>query len=73
MIMYYPESRSGGSVWVFLDGDGFLTKPIDFAYWILLDFLGFSRPNRDFSMGYGGFSREEISQLFPRRSQRPDR
>jgi hypothetical protein len=22
-----------------------------FRYWISLDFLGFSRPNRDFSMG----------------------
>jgi prepilin-type N-terminal cleavage/methylation domain-containing protein len=26
-----------------------------------LDFLGFSRPNRDFSMGYAGFSLTEIS------------
>jgi hypothetical protein len=24
----------------------------DFEAWISLDFLGFSRPNRDFSMGY---------------------
>ena len=28
--------------------------------WISLDFLGFSRPNRDFSMGYAGFSWEEF-------------
>jgi hypothetical protein len=27
--------------------------------WISLDFLGFSRPNRDFSMGYAGFLAEE--------------
>jgi hypothetical protein len=27
--------------------------------WISLDFLGFSRPKRDFSMGYAGFSAEE--------------
>jgi hypothetical protein len=35
-----------------------------FERWTSLDFLGFSRPNRDFSMGYGGFSREEISRAF---------
>jgi hypothetical protein len=29
--------------------------------WISLDFLGFSRPNRYFSMGYAGFSLKEIS------------
>jgi hypothetical protein len=27
--------------------------------WISLDFLGFSRPNLDFSMGYVGFLAEE--------------
>ena len=32
--------------------------------WISLDFLGFSRPNRDFSMGYTGFSRKNISRPF---------
>jgi hypothetical protein len=26
-----------------------------FEGWISLDFLGFSRPNRDFSMGYAAF------------------
>ena len=29
---------------------------------ISLDFLGFSRPNRDFSMGYAGFSAKKISR-----------
>ena len=34
--------------------------------WISLDFLGFSRPNRDFSMGYGALSEETFfSALFP--------
>jgi hypothetical protein len=28
--------------------------------WIVLDFLGFSRPNPAFSMGYAGFSRAEF-------------
>jgi hypothetical protein len=32
-----------------------------FECWKSLDFLGFSRPNRAFSMSYGGFSLEEIS------------
>jgi hypothetical protein len=36
----------------FLGGWLFAAKAPDYAYWILLDFLGFSRPNRDFSMGY---------------------
>jgi hypothetical protein len=30
--------------------------------WEGLDFLGFSRPNRAFSMGYAGFSLNEISR-----------
>jgi hypothetical protein len=30
--------------------------------WIFLDFLGFSRSNLDLSMGYAGFSSEEISR-----------
>ena len=30
--------------------------PFHWPYWISLDFLGFSRPNRDFSMGCAGFS-----------------
>jgi hypothetical protein len=30
--------------------------------WKGLDFLGFSRPNRAFSMGYAGFSLKEISR-----------
>jgi hypothetical protein len=33
-------------------------------YWILLDFLGFSRQNRDLSMGYTGFSLEIFSSRF---------
>jgi hypothetical protein len=30
--------------------------------WISLDFLGFSRQNLDFSMGYAGFSAKKISR-----------
>jgi hypothetical protein len=42
--------------------------------WISLDFLGFSRQNRDFSMGYAGFSAKKISRaLLPLGRQRRDR
>jgi hypothetical protein len=30
----------------------FVAKTPDYAAWICLDFLGFSRPNRDLSIGY---------------------
>jgi hypothetical protein len=33
-----------------------------FGGWKSLDFLGFSRQNRAFSMGYAGFSLKEISR-----------
>jgi len=52
-------------IWVFLDGRRFTTKStlgaIGFS-WIFLDFLGFSRPNLDFSIGYTGFSAKKISR-----------
>src|ERR1700722_2394672 len=49
-------------VWVFL-GAGLLTaKTLVYEGWKSLDFLGFSRPNRAFSMGYAGFSLKEISR-----------
>jgi hypothetical protein len=34
-------------------------------YWISLDFLGFSRPNRDLSMGYTDFSATNFRNAFP--------
>jgi hypothetical protein len=39
--------------------------------WKGLDFLGFSRTNRAFSMGYDGFSLKEISRalLSPRKNR----
>jgi hypothetical protein len=33
----------------------FAAKTPVYDYWISLDFLGFSRANRDFSMGYADF------------------
>jgi hypothetical protein len=54
----------------FLGPSYFAAKPPDYAYWILLDFLGFSRPNRDFSMGYAGFSTDVFSQALSSRRKR---
>jgi hypothetical protein len=42
---------SGRSVWVFLARGHFAAKTPVYEGWISLDFLGFSRPNRDLSMG----------------------
>ena len=39
-------------IWVFLARRRFAAKTPDYKGWISLDFLGFSRPNLDFSMGY---------------------
>src|SRR5579872_1991562 len=53
-------------IWVFLGGGGFAAKTRLTGYWISLDFLGFSRPNRVFSMGYARFSPTKVSRgLFP--------
>jgi hypothetical protein len=40
----------------------FTAKTRVFSYWKSLDFLGFSRAKRAFSMGYTGFSPEGISR-----------
>jgi hypothetical protein len=54
------EVGQAAHVWVFLAPRRFGLKTPVFEGWIHLDFLGFSRPNRDFSMGYAGFSRAEF-------------
>ena len=56
--------RRERSIWVFLARGRFVTKDPDYAGWILLDFLGFSRPNRDLSIGYKGFSVKNFSSRF---------
>jgi hypothetical protein len=43
----------------------FAAKTPDYGYWILLDFLGFSRLNLDLSMGYGTLSENNFSLPFP--------
>jgi hypothetical protein len=57
----------------FLGVGRFAAKAPDSERWISLDFLGFSRANRDFSMGYAGFSREEFFARLFRRLGRPPR
>jgi hypothetical protein len=67
------------SVWLLLDGGRdavrrpgldflgshrFAAKTPDYEGWISLDFLGFPRPNRDFSMGYTRFSAKIFSRAF---------
>jgi hypothetical protein len=46
----------------FLETGQLSAKTKDFRYWIFLDFLGFSRPKRDFSMGCAGFCGEDFSK-----------
>jgi hypothetical protein len=43
-----------------LGGSRFAAKTPSDGGWISLDFLGFSRQNRAFSMGYAGFSAEKF-------------
>jgi hypothetical protein len=48
----------------FLETSRFAVKTPEFARWKSLDFLGFSRQNRDLSMGYAGFSLKNFSWPF---------
>jgi hypothetical protein len=50
----------------FLGSSRFRGENNGLQVWILLDFLGFSRPNRDISKGYKRFSFEVFSlSVFP--------
>jgi hypothetical protein len=48
----------------FLGTFRFAAKPLGFGGWKSLDFLGFSRPKRDLSMGYAGKTEEEFFAAF---------
>jgi hypothetical protein len=62
-LPYWPRGPPlARSIWIFLDRRGFAPGRPENKAWISLDFLGFSRPNRDFSMGYAGFSAKKISR-----------
>jgi hypothetical protein len=68
--MFYRTRQQGqdaGPVepfWFFLASRHFAAKTPPFDRWFSLDFLGFSRPNRDLSMGYARFSLKNFSRLF---------
>jgi hypothetical protein len=62
MCFIASESKLARSIWVFLALGWFAAEAAFDSYWILLDFLGFSRPNLDLSMGYTGFSLDEFSR-----------
>jgi hypothetical protein len=48
-----PDFRSEPApVWVFLFPAELPPKNLIYRYWVRLDFLGFSRANREISMGY---------------------
>jgi hypothetical protein len=54
-----------------LAGDKFRRETPDYERWIILDFLGFSRPNPAFSMGYAAFSSEKNSRRLFRPAEAP--
>src|ERR1700722_4459550 len=55
------DAGPGRAIWFFLARRHFAAKTPPYDRWICLDFLGFSRPNRDLSMGCAGFSAEVFS------------
>jgi hypothetical protein len=57
-------ARRSTPVWFFLAGRHFAAKTPPLDRWICLDFLGFSRPKRDLSMRYAGFSLKNFSSRF---------
>jgi hypothetical protein len=68
------DTSARSIVWDFLARGCFAAKTPDHKGFISLDFLGFSRPNRDFSMGYAAFRRKKISRaLLPLGRRRRDR
>src|ERR1700722_1627061 len=59
--------------WVFLAPGHFAAKTPADECWIVLDFLGFSRPNPDFSMGYEAFSGKNFSLSLSAGAETPER
>ncbi len=68
-----PRRWSGRSVLGFLGPGHFAAKtPVD-ECWIVLDFLGFSRPNLYFSMAYEAFSGKNFSLSLSGSAETPER
>jgi hypothetical protein len=53
----------------FLGTSPFRCEIPDYEGWFCLDFLGFSRPNRDFSMAYTDKREKDFSSRFRRRER----
>jgi hypothetical protein len=51
----------------------FAAKTPAYERWISLDFLGFSRPNRDFPMGCAAFSGKNFSPSLSAATETPER
>ena len=56
-------------LWLFLDDRQNPAKTPAYDRWIRLDFLGFSRPNLDLSMGYADKTEKDFSTRFCRRER----
>jgi hypothetical protein len=56
MPFVYPHGMDLPDIFGFLETDRFAAEDPENHSWISLDFLGFSRPNLDFSIGYEDFS-----------------
>src|ERR1700729_1238287 len=59
--------------WVFLAPGHFAAKTPADECWIVLDFLGFSRSNLDFSMGYEDFTGKNFSLSLSAGAETPER
>ena len=68
-----PRRWSGRSVLGFLGPGRFAAKTPADECWIVLDFLGFSRQNLDFSMGYEDFSGKNFSLSLSVGAETPER
>jgi len=64
-----PPAAPGRVRLDFLGAHPFAAKTSGYEPWIFLDFLGFSRPNLDLSMGYADFSPARFSRALPRREK----
>jgi hypothetical protein len=61
--------QSADPILVFLERRRFVAKSPIMRGWFCLDFLGFSRPNRDFSMAYTDKREKDSSSRFRRRER----
>ena len=61
-----PPDRRFGISWPVADCARAHSVLLGFSAWNWLDFLGFSRPNRDFSTGYGAYASKSFFEVLSR-------